>query len=1041
MQDAMTETVGFRLSPQQEQLLALDHDPGAVQCAARLEAGIDAARLQDALSAAASRHEILRTTFVKPAGMRSAQQVIAEHIAPSFSTGERGAADPRRDAAALAELLEAAARDGFDLERGPLVRALLLPADGEEAGLLVLTASAACADPASLLVLLGETCDAYCGAGAGDDDPVQYADYAQWRHELLADEEPDAVKGRSFWQDDAADRPEAPRILFGRRATAPARGCRAVAVDLGPVEAEALRRASDDAGVTVPVFLEAAWHGLLARLSAATEVLSAEWLDGRAQPDLIGAVGPYAQPVPIRSRLQEGTSFAEVLDQVRRSRATATRWQDCATADDLAALTEQPWAGFAHLMTGALKPPVTGIAALGPARPPVALLLGVREAEARLDCEIQYDPAAFDRRDAEEVARRFAILLGSTLADPAQPVSRLAIVEGPERAQLIAAARGADAPAPAPAPVHHQFEAQAARAPELAAVAGVGEQMSYAELNEAANRLAHHLRAAGATPGLPVGLCMERTPAMLVALLAILKQGGAYLPLNFEHPQARISHQLDESGARVLLTEAHLLDRLPAFDGAVVCVDRDAEAIASCPPTNPEHLAQPEDLVYVMYTSGSTGTPKGVAVTHANLANYAASIAQRLRAGDAPLEGLRYGVVSAISTDLGNTSIFAPLVTGGCVRLISAGASMDGDALAAELDGQRLDVIKITPSHLRALLAGDAAAALPRRWLVLGGEALSWDLIDAVAEHAPECRILNHYGPTETTVGCCTYLVDGDRRGDSLTVPIGFPLAGARAYVLDQRLEPLPAGVPGELCIAGAGVAKGYAGASGDGGDRFTADPFADDDGQRMYRTGDRARRLRDGALEFLGRVDEQVKIRGFRIEPGEIEAALVAHPAIRQAAVSAEDDGRGGLRLVAYLVTSEVPPVEELEAFLARSLPDYMVPSAFATVEALPFTPSGKIDRQALPGLAEVQTRRSAEYVAPRDEIEEEIAAIWRELLGVERVGVNDDFFALGGHSLLATQAIMRIRRAHGDIPLRALLAAPTVGALAEVVRAAGGP
>jgi len=374
------------------------------------------------------------------------------------------------------------------------------------------------------------------------------------------------------------------------------------------------------------------------------------------------------------------------------------------------------------------------------------------------------------------------------------------------------------------------------------------------------------------------------------------------------------------------------------------------------------------------------------------------------------------------------------------VQLISPTASTDAEAMLAELGGRPLDVLKITPSHLRGLLGGDrAAAVLPRSWLVIGGEALSWELVGRVRELSPSCQIVNHYGPTEATIGCCAYDVQ-ELRADSVTVPIGRPLAGVHAYVLDQSLEPLPPGAPGELCVAGAGVAAGYLGAQADGGGVFLDDPFAVDPPARMYRTGDRARYLRDGTLEFLGRLDDQLKLRGFRIEPGEIEAALVRHPDVRQAAVVGEPDDRGQTRLVAYLASSAEPTVEALQAFLSESLPEYMVPSAFATLDALPFTPSGKIDRRALAGLAVVQTRRGAEYVAPRDELERAIAGIWEQLLKVERVGVFDDFFARGGHSLLATQAIMRIRRLHGEVPRRALLAAPTVAALADAVRSSTG-
>jgi len=362
---------------------------------------------------------------------------------------------------------------------------------------------------------------------------------------------------------------------------------------------------------------------------------------------------------------------------------------------------------------------------------------------------------------------------------------------------------------------------------------------------------------------------------------------------------------------------------------------------------------------------------------------------------------------------------------------------MDGDAYAAYAREHPIDVLKITPSHLRALLGGAAPGdVLPRGVLVVGGEALRWDLVARIRALEPSCALLNHYGPTETTVGCTTYDVDATPRADAATVPIGTPIDGAWAYVLDAALEPVPAGVPGELVVGGAGVANGYAGDPAETAARFVADPG--DASRRAYRTGDRVRRLRDGAIEFLGRVDDQVKIRGYRVEPGEIEAVLARHPEIRQAAV-ALDDSAGEARLVAYLVSANEPSVEELQSFLAVSLPDYMVPSAFATLEALPFTASGKVDRRALVGLAAVQTRRETEFVAPRDDLEREIAAIWCELLGLEQVGVHDDFFALGGHSLLATQAIIRIRRVHGDIPLQALLAAPTIAAVADVVRSEG--
>jgi amino acid adenylation domain-containing protein len=1042
MQETKTEAAGFRLSPQQQQLLVTGESPGTTQCAVILDGPVDISRLRAALDGVVARHEILRTTFVQPAGMRTPQQIIGEPSAPAWSLEELpSAAEEIGDGDALEELMAREAERELDLERGPLVR-VLVAGGAEESALLLLTVCAACADSASLLLALTELCASYGGKELAEE-PVQYADYAEWRHELIADEESQVQDGLAFWREDAADRPAPPRILFALR-DAP-RGTRRAAtpLDLSAVGLGELQRAAVGAGVPVEVFLEAAWHALLARTSGASELLVAGWAGGRAQPDLAHAIGAFEQPVPIRSRFQETTTFAEILDQVRRARAQAARWQDCADAADLAAVAEQAAAGWTFSSVGPLTAPAREVLALRLAPSPTPLTLALRGSDVALTGELVYDPHAVEQDDAREIAGRFVTLLRSALADPALAVSQLEILDTSERERLLSAS-AADAPAAgAGTPVHERFEEQARSTPDRVAVIGATGSLTYAELDAAANRLASHLEQLGPVRRQPVGLCMERTPSMIVALLAILKAGGAYVPLNYEHPPARLSHQLLDAGARVLVTEQHLLASLPTeLDATVVCVDRDAAAIADRPAESLGPIATLDDLTYVMYTSGSTGTPKGVAVTHGNLSNYAASIAARLSAAEDD-SGLVFGVVSAISTDLGNTSIFTPLVSGGCIRLIGAEAATDGGLLAAELDGEMLDVLKIAPSHLRALLAANADGVLPRRWLVVGGEALRWELVEQIRSHSPDCQILNHYGPTETTVGCATYLVEDGSRPDSLTVPIGFPLAGARTYVLDTRLEPVPAGVPGELCIAGAGVAAGYLGDAEGSNDKFVADPLAPaDDGKgRMYRTGDRVRRLRDGAIEFLGRLDDQVKVRGFRIEPGEIEATLGAHPAIRGVAVSTEDDERGGLRLVAYIVAPDAPAVEELRAFLGQTLPDHMIPSAFRTVESLPLSASGKIDRRALAGLAEVQARREAEYVAPRDEVERQIAEIWAELLGVERVGALDDFFALGGHSLLATQATMRIRRLYGEIPLRALLAAPTVAALAEVIRATAAP
>jgi acyl-coenzyme A synthetase/AMP-(fatty) acid ligase/acyl carrier protein len=431
--------------------------------------------------------------------------------------------------------------------------------------------------------------------------------------------------------------------------------------------------------------------------------------------------------------------------------------------------------------------------------------------------------------------------------------------------------------------------------------------------------------------------------------------------------------------------------------------------------------------------------PKGVGVTHGNVANYTAAIAARL---GADLEPMSFGLVTAISTDLGNTSVFGALGTGGALVLISPEAAADVGAFSRTLSAAPVDVLKITPSHLGALLSGGEAGVLPRRWLVLGGERASWDLVDRVQALAPELRVLNHYGPTETTIGSCTHEVGAQsRRYGPRTVPIGGPLAGEAVYVLDERHQPVPIGAEGRLFVGGAGVASGYVGAPELTAERFLADPYRS--AQRMYDTGDLVRWLPDGQLEFVGRVDEQVKIRGYRVEPAEVESALRSHAGVQEAVVVAHTSSGGDARLIAYVVADGAatrPEPEALRTHLAEWVPEFMLPAAIVIIDELPRTPSGKIDRLALPDPAEAATSAD-DYLAPRTPMEEAVTGIWIRVLGLAQVGVHDDFFTLGGHSLLATQVVAQVRSDFAiDLPLHSLFTYPTVESLtSEIVRMMG--
>ena len=1011
----------FFLAPQQERLFSLPEGIPATQVVAFLADGVSEPELRTALEQLVSMHEILRTTFVRVAGMRVPQQLIHDELPVAWTSSAAGG-DHSLESVLHGE------KAALDLEAGPILRAVVSTDQGS-ARALVLTAPAACLDGGSMVMLLRELGRLVREADTAEE-PLQHADYAEWRRQLLDDPGPEADGALSWWRQQPA--PSAPRLLFGR----PSGGgmpSESLRFALRNETVVALRAAADSSRATEALFLETCAHALVARLSGDIELGLAGLVDGRSQPDLAGALGPYGQLVPIRSQVEPDTTFAELLDQVRRARADATRWQDYASSEQLA-LSTRAGIGFAYhelTLEDDLYP--QGLAKLSTCVGPLAIEFVVYAGADTLAFELAYDPACYEAADVDRIAACFATLVESAAADSNLPVASLTLLDDDERAHVLALSAGVAAEVPA-SPVHHAFEERAAAAPHTVAVTDGIEQLTYGELNTAANQLAHRLRALGVGRDQAVALCFDRSPSAIVGLLGILKAGAAFVPLNFEHPQHRLAHQLREAEVVVLVTSKELLGRLPAFSGPSVCLDRDAQELAAEPSRDPEHVTELSDLAYVIYTSGSTGLPKGVAVTHRNVANYTARMLGRFEADG---ENLQFAVVSALSTDLGYTSVFPSLAGGGSIHLISPDVVMDPDAFAAYAAAMPIDVLKITPSLLTALLAADAGAVLPRRWLVSGGEQFTFDLLGRIRAHERGCRILNHYGPTETTIGTCvTEIVTGDD-GFSANVPIGRPLDNSQAYIVDTVGQPTPLGVAGELWIGGAGVARGYVNRPDETAERFVANPFSSVPDAKAYRTGDRARFLPDGRIEFLGRVDQQVKIRGFRVEPGEIEATLLRHPGVRQAAVvvqGALDD----LRLAAYVVASPQPSAEELRSFAGEWLPEYMIPSAFVMLDALPLTASGKVDRQALPDPATSNLRPGHEHVPPRTEVEHEIAEIWQELLGVEEVGVTDDFFALGGHSLLATQMITRIRRHHGNVPLRALFVAPTIAALAEAVGAA---
>jgi amino acid adenylation domain-containing protein len=633
-------------------------------------------------------------------------------------------------------------------------------------------------------------------------------------------------------------------------------------------------------------------------------------------------------------------------------------------------------------------------------------------------------------------------LLGSAAADPGRRISALSMLSDAERRQVVDEWSGAGETFSVDEPLHRLFAAQAARNPSGVAVRFRDESLTYAELDRRANRLAHSLAARGVGPDVPVALCLERSAELMVAVMGVLKAGGAYVPLDPAYPAERLMYTLADSGAPVLVTMERHLASFGEPAAGVLCLDRDAAEMAAQPEHAPAVEVDVENLAYVIYTSGSTGRPKGVPMPHVQVARLLFATDHWFGFGAQDV----WTLFHSYAFDFSVWEIWGALLYGGTLVVVPYETSRDPSAFRRLLSEERVTVLSQTPSAFRQLIAadvaaGDAAGELELRHVVFAGEALEpATLRPWVARHGDaRPRLINMYGITETTVHVSYRPITREEVEGGAVSVIGGAIPDQRMYVLDPRGEPAPVGVPGEIYVGGAGLARGYLGRAELTAERFVPDPFSGRPGARLYRSGDRARWLTGGDMEYMGRIDFQVKVRGFRIELGEIEAALLAHPRVREAAVLVREDAPGDQRIVAYLVPrdGEAPQPAELRPFLKERLPDYMVPSAFVALDAFPLTTNGKLDRPALPApVAEGANGES--YVAPGTAMEREIAAVWAEVLDVERVGVHDNFFDLGGNSLLLLRVQARLRAALGrEVPVVDLFRSPTVSLLAAACAA----
>ena len=1041
---------GAPLSFSQRRLWFLEQmEPGRptynIPLVLRLAGALDGRALERALGEVVRRHEALRTVFREEEDGEPVQEPLPAAGVPLARGDLSSLPSPEREAEVRRRAGEHA-RAPFDLAAGPLLRAVLLRLGGNEHVLLLSVHHIAC-DGWSLGIVLGELGALYGAFARGEPSPLaepalQYADFAVWqRRELQGAALDDEL---AYWRtrlagapallELPADRPRPP-VQSHRGGGAPVR--------FAPGAAEGVRALARAAGATPFMVLLAAFQALLARWSGQDDLVVGTPVAGRPRAELEEVVGFFANTLAVRTDLSGDPSFRALLARVREAALDAFAHQQVPFERVVEAL-EVPrdldrnpvfQAMFAYQGAQSAAPPFGDLAAAVDEAPSGTakfdLMLALAEVDGVLDGGLEYAADLFDPGTAERMARHLAVLVEAAVTAPELRLSALPLLDPAERALVVDAWN--DTGTPAAECVTGLFAAQAARTPDAAAVVHAGGAMSYRELDARANRLARRLRRLGAGPEVRVGVCLARGPHLPVAVLAVLKAGAAYLPLDPVHPVERLRWMLGDAGAPLVVTEAALRERVADAGARVLCVDEAEDEIARERPDAPAAGALPDNLAYILYTSGSTGRPKGVAMPHAPLA---VLLRWQLAAwaGRPPARTLQF---ASLGFDVSFMELFATWCAGGTVVLVGEEERADPARLLDRVEAggvERLFAPCVVLQHLAEAADERGGAPACLRDVVTAGEPLR--MTPALVRFFAGGRTLdNQYGPTEAHV-VSAHRLDGPSGSWPAAPPIGRPITGARLYVLDGAMRPAPVGVPGELYIGGTAPARGYLGRPALTAERFVPSPFAP--GGRLYRTGDRARWRPDGTLECLGRLDRQVKVRGVRVEPGEVEAALLRLSGVRGAAVVARGDPGGGARLVGYVAADAGLAPREVREALRRHLPEAFVPAEIVRLDALPLTPHGKVDRRALP---DPEPRAAAPDAAPRTPAEAVVAAIWAEVLGRERVATHDDFFELGGHSLLATRMMSRVRRALGaDLPLRALFERRTVaGVAAEAERARG--
>ncbi|HEX7294905.1 MAG TPA: amino acid adenylation domain-containing protein, partial [Pyrinomonadaceae bacterium] len=1023
-------------------LTALDpQDPSYnVPVAFRFSGNLNVAALEKSIAAIVARHETLRTTFRAVDG-EPFQFVSPSKTAQLESIDLSGATDPEIE---CKRLIAIRAEQPFDLAVELPLRALLVKLAADD-HLLLLTMHHIVSDAWSVGILVRELSSLYTtfvngGVASLPELPIQYRDFAEWQRNWLRGEA--LAEQVAYWTSQLTGAAKLDLATdHGRPAVRTFRG-EHLAFSLSTDLTNRLKDLSQSEGATLFMTMLAVFKVLLFRYTGESDIVVGSPIAGRNRVETENLIGFFVNSLALRTDLSGNPTFRQLLARVKEVALDAYAHQDLPfekvveelnpTRDVSRTPVFQVMFGVQNAPRSTLQFPELSVKRLSvdTQTSKFDLTLLVSETEQGLTGWFEYSTDLFEASTIEGLRGHYENLLNSITLNPKQRIGALPLMSIREQHQIQIDWNATKVAYPRERCIHELFEEQAALRPDDVAVIFEGRELTYGELNKRANRLAHNLRNQGVGPEVVVGLAADRSIEMIVGLLAILKAGGAYVPLDPSYPHRRLLLMIEQAKLKLILTQKHLATALPASNARLILLDGPNDKRSSSDDRDLHGLCGPENLAYVMYTSGSTGQPKGVSVTHRNVvrlvkaANYASLEPNEVFLQFAP-----------ITFDAATFEIWGALLNG--ARLVVSTPGIESlKTLGQTIQRYRVTTLWLTAGLFHQMVDTELESLNGVRQLLAGGDVLSPTHVQKVTQMLPGCELINGYGPTEnTTFTCCEKLSPGSIRG---SVPIGRPISNTQVYVLSDQMEPVPVGVPGELFVGGDGVARGYLHDPATTAERFVPDPFAGAYGERLYRTGDRVRYRADGSLEFLGRLDHQVKIRGYRIEAGEIESQLLDHPDVADAVVVAQPHG-SERRLLAYYSPANDRAVSgiELRNYLKERLPEYMVPVGFVSLDKLPITSSGKVNRSALAPY-EAGTHLREQSIAPRTPVEQAIANIWKNILGVESVSVGDDFFELGGHSLLAVRLTSEIEKLYGKkIPLTALFQGATVERLAQMVGA----